>query len=1229
VGLDGTDKEQALGCSGGPLEGWGFPAHADQINVTAIIATVPDPVHGHLALAFDRAVEEILQAAADHSYVSSYYWLPWKTRTAALKAAENEGDAEPGHDSERERQPGLIILKYVPTEKDAAAPSNSFYRVVYLFLVAETPTEGVDGSQLQHAFHYEAQLRSALGSGFSTGINGRVAIVGPLYSGSAASLRAGIEAALRHHSLPATEFEVTAATSTSLANNQMVAMYPAPDVSSVPSYIDYLSFESDGEYSTNRFLSLLKASGYELAEAAKLIEDNTALGTVSSRMAPPTEEGGDAEGRRQRAKARASPTPHATEEGGDGVLVIRFPREISLLRNAQVTGDQSGNEAGPPGAIPSPYLRFSLKDSSAQDAVPQFSRESTPLSQEAQLMAIARRLHRSRSKFIAISGSNVLDQLFLAQFLHRACPGARLVFFGADQLLVREVDSVPFVGSLTVTPYPLISLGTGRARRAHPNSPSEAFYNAVSYTFWHNRLNGIESPEGIFADYRSPLVPTVQQPALWATAIGRDGYYPLAVLSPCATKSDRQMPAIDPFGRVGKESCEAQPIPWTKGHIYPSLLWYVACAVIALLCLSHTAMLLVADYRSPFTRDLAIRDNDQPHRRSMHVHVATAMLFSMAFVISFPVISLSLRLDVSLASKLLGGATLGVGLAAVFASVRKTRGYRYGRLGASVYPWFNLLACVTLLLVPGLWAYLCLTNSAGPSAPGGLNLVGLCFSYRCIHPGSGVSPVVPVLLLLFSWYLWGVFQTRRLRYSGDGRPRLPKGLEDKHKADGNSLGVSFVSDDDLNDCQTPQDCWLYENITCLLITREVLCRFWKFRGGRRAHRHSARQDDGTRRGHGICVPVDIVLVLVYLGLLVWFCWLTPIHSLDDFLWKARWYRPKPYEFLVGGLFFPLIVICLTGWLRMILVWGALKRGLLERLENQPIRFAFTRLRAMGWMKMLRQAGLQEHWRNRSLESMRHLLHQPDLRESMSEPQWLQLQTAKSDLEAAVTQLLPPRGGLPDALQPEQLPYEIMNKIEGRFAAFSQELLSSVLIPYWRDERTGLVESEEIEQLSIEARRSQKGAEEPGHPMELRVGPNSAEPARVLAAEEFVAIRYMSLIGAVLANMRYLMIFVSVSFVLAIVAWNSYPFQPRQEVEWLFTGFLALLGTGMIGVFAQMHRSPILSRITDTKPNELGWDFYLRIISFGAVPVLAWLAYQFPDVGGAIYRAIQPGVSVIK
>jgi len=73
----------------------------------------------------------------------------------------------------------------------------------------------------------------------------------------------------------------------------------------------------------------------------------------------------------------------------------------------------------------------------------------------------------------------------------------------------------------------------------------------------------------------------------------------------------------------------------------------------------------------------------------------------------------------------------------------------------------------------------------------------------------------------------------------------------------------------------------------------------------------------------------------------------------------------------------------------------------------------------------------------------------------------------------------------------------------------------------------------------------------------------------------------------------------------------------------FTGLLFLLGIGIIWVFAQIHRDPILSRVTNTNANELGLDFIFVWRCSEQLPVLTWLAYQFPEVGGkTVVRLIQ-------
>src|SRR5437868_102762 len=75
----------------GPGDTWGIPAKTSTPTpeISAIVATVPDPIHSHFALDFDRAIDAILLAAADNGYLSSYYWLPWRSRASSLPAGES------------------------------------------------------------------------------------------------------------------------------------------------------------------------------------------------------------------------------------------------------------------------------------------------------------------------------------------------------------------------------------------------------------------------------------------------------------------------------------------------------------------------------------------------------------------------------------------------------------------------------------------------------------------------------------------------------------------------------------------------------------------------------------------------------------------------------------------------------------------------------------------------------------------------------------------------------------------------------------------------------------------------------------------------------------------------------------------------------------------------------------------------------------------------------------
>jgi hypothetical protein len=786
-------------------------------------------------------------------------------------------------------------------------------------------------------------------------------------------------------------------------------------------------------------------------------------------------------------------------------------------------------------------------------------------------------------------------------------------------------------------------------------------------------------------------------------ANGADGYYPLALLAPCASDTQSMLPSMKakPEGGVAKDpfcisedlkstgpgaeipspaSTSKYPIDRDAG-INPSLVWGVIAMTLVLACLGHSALIFSAQYWSPFTRDLAIDENDQPRRRTVYISIGTAMLCSMAYVTAFPLLRVAVVCKTSLISECLAGGLLVCALLALLATIIKTRNYLIYRR-CKEYIFFNGLAAVTLVFVIGAWTCICLTDHS--SIPAGdktsvPNFAGLYFSYRCLEPFSGVCPLVPVLLLMAAWFLWSVCQTSRLRFSDMHRPRVPHLILPPHLDPSSNAYLDpssenyldrlsktrfdpllktpyplYVAEEMLARCERPTDSCLYSNITTLLITFEVIGRFCATFA-----KHSSK---AVRRISELLQRALTPLLLtgyVVLFLVLIFV-IARIASLDHFVFPTistlsgiPRVELTIYEFLVLALFYPLIMVTISGWLRAILVWGSLSRGLLEPLERAPLRCAFSRVKSGSWMSIIRQSGLNIRWKDmsRSTEAIRQIVHHPDVQKEArykplihknEEMNWyvglLVLNVGGKDIwgnEVKLEEYLIPRpaNGKGDGCSDQVAdlgPYPnvtdicFIRAIEVCYAEFCQLLLEKVLVPYWDENRLGSIEdctgSWDIKAAAEVAEESKADDKDEK---------KCKQPTLIAMAEELLVVRYIALIRAVMVNVRYLMVFVAAVFVLSLIAWNSYPFQPHGFIDWCFTFLLLIISTGFIVMFAQMHRNAILSRITDTKPNELGWDFWIRLITFGGVPVLTWLAYQFPQIGGSIYKIVQPGLQVVK
>jgi hypothetical protein len=133
----------------------------------------------------------------------------------------------------------------------------------------------------------------------------------------------------------------------------------------------------------------------------------------------------------------------------------------------------------------------------------------------------------------------------------------------------------------------------------------------------------------------------------------------------------------------------------------------------------------------------------------------------------------------------------------------------------------------------------------------------------------------------------------------------------------------------------------------------------------------------------------------------------------------------------------------------------------------------------------------------------------------------------------------------------------------------------------------------------------------------------------IAAEEFLALRFVTFISYALRIMRGFLQFITYAFIMLVLALDVYPFEGRRYIEAALVFIFVAAGASVVLVFAQMDRDPLLSRLSETKPNQLGINFVIRLASFGALPLLTLLASQVPDIGNFLQTWLQPALQAAK
>ncbi len=129
--------------------------------------------------------------------------------------------------------------------------------------------------------------------------------------------------------------------------------------------------------------------------------------------------------------------------------------------------------------------------------------------------------------------------------------------------------------------------------------------------------------------------------------------------------------------------------------------------------------------------------------------------------------------------------------------------------------------------------------------------------------------------------------------------------------------------------------------------------------------------------------------------------------------------------------------------------------------------------------------------------------------------------------------------------------------------------------------------------------------------------------------ELFALRYVAFIQANCRQIENLLVFLPVGFVLTLISLNSYPFQSGHVLGWFMASLLIAIGIAVGFMLAGAERDEVLSRLNRTTPGKIGKDFYMNLLSYGALPVLTVLAAQFPSIGSFLFSWVQPVLQALR
>ena len=739
--------------------------------LTYVIALVPDPRHTHLSLYFDRTMESIEQAAQDEGFTYNSSWLPWPTDNSQFQSRVDQIEEDEAI-RQRESCPGILLFRRnVGTDPPSLITSEPFASGLVVLLVGEQPTGGLNRHQWLSAVDWVRRHGDPAAP---------LRILGPTFSGSFASLARNLEQ-LRPFSFAEMNGASIYVFSGPVGSRPAIKWFQKR-IEKLP-YIRFGAFQENDDLQIDRFLHYLNSENIQSSEVAILSEDETAYGFIE---------------KRQSESSQSSPNFQPVR--------LYYPRDISALRNAY--HDQGIFAVRDRSTETQPNARLVLQPNETEDTVTDgdsisaYSKQQTALDEEASLYGIVGYLDAHHSRYILLRCTNPLDFLFLARFLQHAYANGRIVTVGSELLFGREVDTTEFRGVLALTNFPLLpnephwtqvsGEGAGDSHRVFSSHPAEETYLAGRYLIdGDHKLFAIHTkptdtdqmtvdPYGLLTFTRSTKsVTDFADPfwlhglgdnsnefraASWLSVLGRDGYWPVAVLNDASVASLR--PRGEKPDTVAPNRTEVSIQPNQPSYSKSSLQYYRElphswkfCGLAAILLLIfHIFACRVAREHSAIGIVTAFRPIKSPEH-SVLLGIGSGNVFCICFLVLLPFLlclpstpGFLLKAEGVPILWLVAFSLLGLLVSLVYAQWRRAR-----------WTFIAFLAVLAIFFVGAAYISLFDINKAN---------AGAAF-YRSLHLTSGVSPLLPALFLAMGFYSWSVMSLAGSALLSEDRPRLP------------------------------------------------------------------------------------------------------------------------------------------------------------------------------------------------------------------------------------------------------------------------------------------------------------------------------------------------------------------------------------------------------------------------------------------------------------------------